>query len=99
MWLFHLPGVLFLTTNRNADRTDKCLRNNGVQGEPPKVLRGFQKVVLTPGQTGSATFSMSEQDMSVWDTPSAAWASLLQHYYDMIRALLPCFKLATHFGA
>lgn len=32
-------------------------------GEPPKVLRGFEAVVLDPGQTRSVSFPLTAKDM------------------------------------
>jgi len=40
-------------------------------GEPPKVLRGFEKVMLEPGQSALVTFPMDPaKDLSTWDTLS-----------------------------
>lgn len=36
-------------------------------GEPPQVLKGFQKVFLTPGETATLTFPLMGVDVSVWD--------------------------------
>lgn len=40
---------------------------------PPKQLRGFQKVLLQPGQPGTATFELTRRDLSYWDTPTQKW--------------------------
>ncbi|KAH3762986.1 glycoside hydrolase superfamily [Pelomyxa schiedti] len=39
-------------------------------GEPPKVLRGFNKVLLSPGESSSVYFELSSQDFSIWDVES-----------------------------
>ena len=36
-------------------------------GEPPSVMRGFDKVYLKPGQSKQITFSIRLKDLSIWD--------------------------------
>ncbi|KAF7114984.1 hypothetical protein CNMCM5793_000754 [Aspergillus hiratsukae] len=40
---------------------------------PPKQLRGFQKMMLWPGQTGRATFELTRRDLSYWDVQQQKW--------------------------
>ena len=40
---------------------------------PPKQLRGFEKLKLSPGQAGTATFEITRRDLSYWDTESQKW--------------------------
>lgn len=40
---------------------------------PPKQLRGFQKLFLEPGASGTVTFSLRKKDLSYWDVPSQNW--------------------------
>ncbi|KAG6816117.1 hypothetical protein H0H87_008539 [Tephrocybe sp. NHM501043] len=42
-------------------------------GEPSKVLRGFEEVDLAVGASSSITITLSQRDISIWDTPSQAW--------------------------
>jgi beta-glucosidase len=46
-------------------------------GEPPKRLVGWQKVLLTPGQQQSVTVEVDQNDsshpLSYWDTNSSSW--------------------------
>lgn len=35
--------------------------------EPPKQLKGFQKVRLSPGQSAQVTFRIGTRALSVWD--------------------------------
>eukprot|EP01052_Picozoa_sp_SAG31_P026698 SAG31_NODE_2440_length_5690_cov_23.385262_4_plen_190_part_00 len=42
-------------------------------GEPPKVLRGFTKLALKPGESQTAKFSLTERDLSVWDVGRHDW--------------------------
>ncbi|PPQ72451.1 hypothetical protein CVT24_003117, partial [Panaeolus cyanescens] len=42
-------------------------------GEPPSVLRGFDSVLLNPGQKKSVTITLSRYDLSIWDTQNQGW--------------------------
>ncbi|KIY44532.1 glycoside hydrolase family 3 protein [Fistulina hepatica ATCC 64428] len=42
-------------------------------GEPPVVLRGFDEVPLSSGQSASVVMTLSERDISIWDTVSQTW--------------------------
>ncbi|KAI8577923.1 hypothetical protein K450DRAFT_249904 [Umbelopsis ramanniana AG] len=42
--------------------------------EPPKILRGFDKIKLQPGHTKTVSFVVDvARELSVWDTPSKSW--------------------------
>jgi len=36
-------------------------------GEPPKQLRGFAKLKLEAGASGTATFKLRRRDLSIWE--------------------------------
>lgn len=40
---------------------------------PPKSLKGFDSVYLTPGQTKTVTMQLSRFDLSIWDTGAQRW--------------------------
>ncbi len=42
-------------------------------GEPPKLLKGFTKVPLAPGQTQHVTFNLDWQDLANWDATARGW--------------------------
>ncbi|KAF7677232.1 hypothetical protein GT037_005444 [Alternaria burnsii] len=42
-------------------------------GTPVKVLRGFEKVHLLPGETQAVTFNLMRRDVSFWDVDSKTW--------------------------
>jgi len=42
-------------------------------GEPPRVLRGFQKVFLPMGDFEEITFIIDAHDVSIWDMESSDW--------------------------
>ena len=41
--------------------------------EPPKWLKGFQKISLTPGQTGHVELTLDERSFAYWDVNSESW--------------------------
>ncbi|HZR28206.1 MAG TPA: glycoside hydrolase family 3 C-terminal domain-containing protein [Terriglobales bacterium] len=41
--------------------------------EPPKWLKGFQKILLTPGQTGHVQLQLDERSFAYWDVTSHSW--------------------------
>jgi beta-glucosidase len=40
---------------------------------PPKQLRGFTKLSLAPGASGTATFNLRRKDLSYWDVGRQNW--------------------------
>lgn len=41
--------------------------------DPIRVLRGFEKVYLTPGQKATVSIELTRRDLSNWDTVSQNW--------------------------
>lgn len=42
-------------------------------GTPPKQLRGFDKVTLSPNETQTVSFELMRRDISYWDIVSQEW--------------------------
>lgn len=42
-------------------------------GTPVRVLRGFEKVELVPGETKKVSFALTRRDMSYWDVVAQDW--------------------------
>jgi beta-glucosidase len=42
-------------------------------GEPPKVLRGFEKVNVKKGKSENVSISFTKTELSIWDTASESW--------------------------
>jgi beta-glucosidase len=40
---------------------------------PPKELKGFAKVTLSPGESTEVTFALDDSTFAFWDTTAAAW--------------------------
>ncbi|KAG2138010.1 fibronectin type III-like domain-containing protein, partial [Suillus clintonianus] len=43
-------------------------------GEPPSFIKGFTSVEVSPGQTTSASITLSRYDLSIWDVVRQGWA-------------------------
>jgi beta-glucosidase len=42
-------------------------------GEPPRQLKGFQKISLNAGQTNHVIFTLTQEELSYWDTTARGW--------------------------
>ncbi|KAF8908321.1 glycoside hydrolase family 3 protein [Mucidula mucida] len=42
-------------------------------GEPAKVLRGFEEVILGIGKSSQVSMTLTQEEMSIWDVPSQSW--------------------------
>ncbi|KAL6915451.1 hypothetical protein FSST1_006946 [Fusarium sambucinum] len=42
--------------------------------QPDRILRGFNKVKVTPGRTVEVSFKLRRRDLSYWDTEAQKWA-------------------------
>jgi beta-glucosidase len=56
-----------------SDVAQLYLGDPAVAGEPPRQLKGFQKVVLQPGQSTTVKFSLSGHDLSYWNDAANGW--------------------------
>ena len=42
--------------------------------EPPKLLKGFAKVHIVPGECSGVAFPLSSIDIAIWDVVAQAWS-------------------------
>jgi beta-glucosidase len=49
-------------------------------GEPPKQLKGFDKVTLRPGQTKQVTITLGNHAFSIWNTKLNKWTKINGEY-------------------
>jgi beta-glucosidase len=56
-----------------ADVAQLYLGDPAVAGEPPRQLKGFQKVMLRPGESRTVRFTLSGHDLSYWDDAANGW--------------------------
>lgn len=67
-------------------------------GEPPKLLKGFQKLALAPGQTQHAAFSLGWEDLANWDATARGWIVTPGTFQVMIGASSRDIRLAGTFS-
>jgi len=56
-----------------SDVAQLYLGDPASSGEPPRQLKGFQKVTLKPGQSTTVHFTLSGEDLSYWDDAADGW--------------------------
>jgi beta-glucosidase len=56
-----------------SDVAQLYLDDPAASGEPPRQLKGFQKVTLKPGQSTTVHFTLSGQDLSYWNDTANGW--------------------------
>ncbi len=56
-----------------SDVAQLYLGDPAVAGEPPRQLKGFQKVTLQPGQSTTVHFTLNGHDLSYWDDAASGW--------------------------
>jgi beta-glucosidase len=56
-----------------ADVAQLYLGDPAVAGEPPRQLKGFDKVFLAPGQSATVHFTLTGHDLSYWDDTAGGW--------------------------
>ncbi len=69
--------VLATVTNTGrragADAVQLYIVDPAVAGEPPRQLKGFDKVFLEPGQSATVHFSLTAHDLSYWKDAVNNW--------------------------
>jgi beta-glucosidase len=56
-----------------AEVTQVYLSSPAAAHEPPKQLKGYDKVLLQPGETRTITIALDERAFSYWNTATHAW--------------------------
>ena len=56
-----------------SDVAQLYLDDPSSSGEPPRQLKGFQKVTLQPGQSTIVHFTLNGQDLSYWNDAANGW--------------------------
>ncbi|HVV18920.1 MAG TPA: glycoside hydrolase family 3 C-terminal domain-containing protein, partial [Pseudonocardiaceae bacterium] len=53
-------------------------------GEPPRQLKGFQRITLNPGASGAVTFTVNAHDLASWSTSANAWVAGAGNYQILV---------------
>jgi beta-glucosidase len=71
---FTVTATITNTGGRSGGDVVQCyLGDPASSGEPPRQLRGFTRVSLTPGQSATVTFTLTPGDLAVWNSASGSW--------------------------
>ena len=60
-------------TRAGAEVAQLYLGDPAAAGEPPRQLKGFQKIDLRPGQTATVRFTLTRHDLSYWNDAANRW--------------------------
>ncbi|KAL8293049.1 hypothetical protein RQP46_000743 [Phenoliferia psychrophenolica] len=66
-------------------------------GEPPKVLRGFERTFITNGSSEIVTILLNNKEISIWDVVTQAWVVPTGVFTVMIGQSSRIIKLTTTF--
>ena len=81
-------SVAFTITNTGsragADVAQVYVGDPPAVGEPPKQLKGFQRVSLSPGQSETVTIPLDAMSFAHWDTSSNQWEVSAGTYQVMV---------------
>ena len=58
-----------------SDVAQLYLSDPAAATEPPRQLKGFQKVTLRPGQSATVRFSLNGHDLSYWNSAANRWVA------------------------
>ena len=73
IYVFFPTNEPFLPSPESASRGNATLVDF-----PVKVLRGFHKIDLAPGETKEMSFSLTRRDLSYWNVEHANWIMPVQ---------------------
>jgi len=68
-----------------------------IANEPPRVLRGFQKVTLAAGASTTITFSLTGMEIGAYDTSAKSWQLIPGTYTAYAAASSRDLRLSTTF--
>lgn len=64
---------------------------------PDKELKGFSKIYLEPGQSGTVTMTLNQRDLSFWDVTRSDWLAEPGKYNVMLGASVADIRLNKQF--
>jgi beta-glucosidase len=67
-----------------ADVAQLYVSDPAAAGEPPHQLKGFQRISLNPGASGTVTFTVTAHDLASWSTSSNSWSAAAGGYQILV---------------
>ena len=71
--LYRVHATVTNIGSRAGEEVAQLYLSLGGPHDPPKVLRGFQKLSIDPGRTATFVVDLTRKDLSNWDTVSQNW--------------------------
>jgi beta-glucosidase len=71
-------------TRAGSDVAQLYVGDPAATGEPPKQLKGFQRVTLNPGAATTVHFTVGIRDLSYWDPAAHGWTAPAGAYQLMV---------------
>ncbi len=66
-------SILNVGSREGAEVAQVYLEYPTVAAEPPRVLKGFEKVTLKAGETGKVNIVLGERELSFWNEAAKKW--------------------------
>ena len=67
-----------------ADVAQLYVGDPATTGEPPEQLKGFSRVSLQPGASGTVSFPVTLHDLAYWNTSANGWTTPAGNYQIMV---------------
>ncbi|KKA26832.1 hypothetical protein TD95_000775 [Thielaviopsis punctulata] len=71
--LYEVSATITNTGSLEGDEVPQLYVNLGSPDEPPKVLRGFDRLTIKPGQCATFKAQLTRRDLSIWDVAQQDW--------------------------
>ena len=66
-------------------------------GEPPKQLKAFSKVAIRASETVEVKLTLTQRDVSIWDSDAHAWAAARGEFNVLVGASASAIRLNRSF--
>ncbi|ORY59138.1 glycoside hydrolase superfamily [Pseudomassariella vexata] len=73
LWDIAVRVETTITNSGSVDGAEIAQLYLAIPNSPPKQLRGFEKVALSPLESATLRFELTRRDLSVWDVVAQEW--------------------------
>ncbi|KAM0257113.1 hypothetical protein ACHAQJ_004577 [Trichoderma viride] len=73
LWQLAVKVAATITNSGSVTGQEVAQLYVAIPNSPPKQLRGFHKILLSPQISGTVHFELTKRDLSVWDVVSQSW--------------------------
>ncbi|KAL7787358.1 glycoside hydrolase family 3 protein [Trichoderma afarasin] len=94
LWQHVATVTATITNSGSVSGSEVAQLYLGIPNSPPKQLRGFNKILLSPGESETVRFELTKRDFSVWDVVSQSWVIQEGEYKIFVAASSRDIRLA-----